>query len=409
MMTGHHFRMMLRALLSNRLRTFLSLLSTAIAIASLTLMLALNRGAELELRAASSKAGDNVITVKAGLIAARAGREPSGGWFPSTRLRAADIVALRERVGEAATIVPVAESTLRVRWNGRAVSTAIRGVGTQYLEARHFEIARGRWLTVEDEREQRRVAVIGRSTAKRLAGAADMVGATVLIGNVPFEVVGELDEKGLSGEGANEDEQILVPLSTAMKRLERRDYFTSLLIVPAENRAWTLSSQELRDLLRSQHRLPAGVRDDFDVFYPVREEGARRVHREFLQALSKTFALITIVISGCGIFAVMYLATNERVPEIGLRIAVGAIRRDIAVLFLMEACLLAGAGGLLGVALGAAAIFILQRITDWTMSYSTAGLALPLAASVVLGLGCGLTPAIRASRLNPVQALNSDG
>jgi putative ABC transport system permease protein len=249
------------------------------------------------------------------------------------------------------------------------------------------------------------VAVVGAFVARRLNGGYSMVGETIWIGRVPFEIVGQLAAKGLSGEGSNEDDQILIPLETAMRRLFNSDSLSRLLVQFASERQLGLARTSAREVLRASHELDEEARDDFRILSLVRQNEIRRRSSEFLQGLAATFAAVTLAVGAAGVLAVTFLNVKERIPEIGLRMAIGARPRDITRLFVAEACLLSAMGGLAGLLLGSLGIVLLARFLSWTMAVDLRGVAFPFAVSVMLGVTCSLIPAIRAASVMPVEAL----
>jgi putative ABC transport system permease protein len=232
-----------------------------------------------------------------------------------------------------------------------------------------------------------------------------MVGETIWIGRVPFEVDGQLKTKGASSEGLNEDDQILIPIETAMSRVVNTDSLTRLVVQLAAESDMAPARTDARELLRANHRLDSDSRDDFKILELVRVDEIRRRSSEFLQGLATIFAAVTLAIGGAGVLAVTFLNVKERIPEIGLRIAIGARPRDITGLFIAEACLLSVIGGLTGLVTGVLGVALLRTFLGWTMAIDIRAVALPFTVSILLGIVFSVVPAIQASSVMPVEAL----
>src|SRR5947209_940989 len=230
------------------------------------------------------------------------------------------------------------------------------------------------------------------------------VGETIWVNNVPFDVVGQLKEKGFT-DGQNEDDQILIPLETAERRLFNADYLSRVMVQVDDGGDMLRVQAEARDVLRATHALDQNTKDDFDILTLIRADQIRKMNSAFLEGLSQLFAIVTLAIGGAGVLAVTYLNVKDRTSEIGLRMAIGARQRDIAGMFIAEACLLSALGGLCGIVIGWLATGALMTFTHWQMAVDWRGIAVPFAVSVVLGLMFGVGPALQASKVMPVEAL----
>jgi putative ABC transport system permease protein len=301
-------------------------------------------------------------------------------------------------------VAPVVEASRRARLGGQEMVTNVRGVTPEFLALRNFELAEGRSLDERDDATRARVALAGSWVARKLGDGEGVLGRTIWVGGIPFEIVGVLAEKGMT-DGQNEDDQLLVPLETARRRLFNVESLSRLLVQADSAAAVAPVEARTRELLRASHRLEATARDDFDLLSLLRANEIRRQGSVFLRGLSQLFAITTLVVGGAGVLAVTWLNVKERVAEIGLRRALGARQRDVATLFLAEASLLGVAGGIAGVVVGAIAVGVLERTLGWRMAIDPRGVALPFLISVALGLASGVVPAIRAARVTPVEAL----
>jgi len=395
-------RIMILALRKSGFRSLLALGSVGLGIAAMMVMLALSAGAEQELQAITDKMGKNLFVITEGEVLAPPGQ---GGWFTSTRLDRSDVAAMNARIPGIHAIVPVLEGSRQARLNRQDVMTSVRGVTPQFLEVRNFQLDDGRLLDDQDGINKSRVAVVGSYVAKKLNDGFSMVGDTIWIGNAPFEVVGQLKEKGVGSDGQNEDDQIVVPLETARRRLFNVDYFSRLLVQVNDEKEMDAVQGEAREVLRERHALDRDVKDDFNILALIRANKIRSMNSAFLQGLSGLFVVVTLAIGGAGVLAVTYLNVKDRTSEIGLRMAVGARRRDISRQFIAEACFLSVLGGIAGLLVGWLGIVALKPVTGWHMAVDFRGVTVPFVVAVLLGLIFGVGPAIKASRVMPVQAL----
>ncbi|HEU4886351.1 MAG TPA: ABC transporter permease [Thermoanaerobaculia bacterium] len=396
------FRILLLTLRASRGRSLFAIAAVAMAIAAIMILLSLGTGARLEMEALADRMGRNLFTVVTGRVAVPPGR--GTGWTLSTRLERSDVTALEQRIDGIATVVPILEGSRQVRYARREVTTSVRGVPPHFIDVRNFEIADGRPLDERDDAARSRVAVVGPFVAQRLHGEQSLVGETIAIGGIPFEVVGQLAEKGIT-DGQNEDDQILIPLETARRRVFNADSLSRLLVQAESAEEMEPVRNATRTLLRETHELDEGVRDDFEILSLIRVNEMKRVSSEALLGLAQLFALVTLVVGGAGVLAVTWLNARDRAAEIGLRMAVGARRRDIAALFLAEACALSAAGGIAGLSSGWIAVVVLRNTIGWQMAIDLRGIAIPLGVSLVLGLAFGVIPALRAASVQPVEAL----
>jgi putative ABC transport system permease protein len=347
--------------------------------------------------------GKNLFTVNAGQVLALPGR--GTGWYTSTRLASLDVVLLHEQVAGIRTIVPILEGSFQAKLDREQIVTTVRGVTPEFLEVRNFQLDEGRSIDEQDGLTRNRVAVVGSFVAKNLNDGFSMVGETVWIGGIPFEVIGQLAEKGINSDGQNEDDQIVIPVETALRRLFNVDYLSRLLVQVEDQQQMNAAQSEVREVLRESHDLDEDVKDDFEILSLIRADAIRRLNSAFLQGMSQLFAAITLGIGGAGVLAVTYLNVKDRTPEIGLRMAIGARRKNIAGMFIAEACLLSLSGGLAGLLVGWAGVLVLKQTTGWQMAVDLRGVMVPLLVSLFLGLMFSVLPAMKASKVMPVEAL----
>jgi putative ABC transport system permease protein len=369
-------------------------------------MLALSTGVRLELESIQQRVGRNLFIIKA------ADRElpqwQGPGWYTTTKLKPIDASLLTSQISTITRVAPVLERNLPVKWRDTGLNTMVRGVTPDYLQLRNFQVELGRSLDTADDASLHRVAVVGAFIADRLNNGLNMVGETLWVNGMPFEVVGQLRAKGQGSDGSNEDDQILIPLHIAMRRVANIDS-VSMLIAQARTSADLAPAMEsTRQLLRATHRLDSDERDDFDLLTMIRADEVRRSSSQWLQSLARILAAITLAIGGVGIFAVSYMNVSDRIGEIGLRMAIGASRASIAALFLAESSVISVLGGLTGVIVGAASAFALERVTSWHMPLDPPSIFTALAVAAATGILFSLAPAVRASLLRPAIALANE-
>ena len=399
-------KILLASLSSNRARTILAASLVSTGIAATLIMIALSTGVRLEVEAVQAKMGRNLFVVKAG---ERPVPQWQGtGWFITTQLKRDEAALIRAQIPAITHAAPVLERTLPVKLRDTGLVTTIRGVTPEYPNLRNFQLESGRALSDADDNALGRVAVVGAFIAERLNAGLSMVGETLWVNGIPFEVVGQLRAKGQGSDGSNEDDQVLVPLQTAMRRVANVDR-VSLFMVQASSAGEIPEAMEsVRQLLRVTHRLDADERDDFDVLSMIRADEVRRLSSQWLQSLARILTAITLSIGGAGIFAVSSLNVNDRIGEIGLRMAVGASRASIASLFLAEAFVISALGGVAGIAIGTAGARALEKLMSWSMPLDGHGLAVSFAVAAGVGVTFSAGPAIRASLLRPAVALCSE-
>jgi putative ABC transport system permease protein len=396
-------RIMVRALANARLRSSASIGVMGLGIAAMTVMMALSSGADAELRAIADQNGRNLFMIKAGEVLSQPGR--GTGWYVSTRLDMADVRDLQDKIVGVEAVVPILERSLPVKFEGQDMVTSVRGVSPNYLRVRNFQVKEGRALDSIDEEKESRVALVGSFVAEKLAPDGTLVGGTLLVGGIPFEVAGQLAPKGVSSDGTNEDDQILVPAGTAARRVFNVDYLSRIVIQVDTLERMDDAKARARELLRENHRLQPSVADDFEILDSISSSRISQISSGFITGMARIFALTTLSIACVGVFAVTYLNVKDRTGEIGLRKALGATRGDIALLFIAEACLLSVLGGMAGLAVGGGGSALLAATTGWNTAFDRSVVLFPFALSIVIGFAFSLVPALRAASMTPVEAL----
>jgi putative ABC transport system permease protein len=393
-----------RRLSIRTLRVSLSLSGIAVGIASVIVVVAIGTGARNSMLAQIETMGKNLITIDAGKVKEVIGRKRQT--TKETTLKERDCEAIVEGSRYTITAAPTQDRTFLIKYGNGATTARVIGTTPAYPAIRSYRIAAGRCCSDEDNKLSARVAVVGAKIVSSLFSTASPVGEFIRINNVSFEIIGVLAPKGSSYDGANDDEVVLIPLRTGMRRLFNVDYIKNIYVSTQDKSRMGKVERDIRALLRERHRL--NIRDKEDDFTIqnsyVTLEAETDTNDSFTLMISGVAAL-SLLVGGVGILAIMLLSVRERTSEIGLRIAVGARKRDILVQFLFEAVMLSGAGGILGIAGGVAATGALGLFTQLHPLISTESVVLSVAVSTLLGVFFGVYPALKASAVQPIVAL----
>lgn len=388
-----------------KLRTLLSMLGIIVGVGAVVLMVAAGKGAEKRILDRIRDMGTNLVVVNAGQTRIVAGRQRQMATV--TTLIPDDARAIVTDCPSVRLAAPAASKKLAARFESENANTNVVGMAPDGFRIRNIKIAAGRFFDAEESRGRRRVAILGPTVVINLFGADDPIGQKIRIGRVPFEVIGVTRPKGIDANGADQDDLIIVPLTTAMRRLFNVTYVDRIYVQAVNADALYQAEKEIRSVLRQRHRL----REKPDDFTIQNQATLLKTERETSRAMTLLVggaASISLLVGGVGILAVMLISVRERTGEIGLRRAVGALKRDIRNQFLMEAAILSCTGGLLGVLSGVAGALILSRLGYWetVISWPAAGVGFLFSAS--LGIVFGIYPALRAAGLEPIEALRAE-
>lgn len=398
-------RLSVRLLAAHRLRTALSASGLIAGVAAVMVMVALGRGAERRVVERVRALGTDLLVVTAAPAPRIAGRMRQSR--TTTLLRPADAQAILEHVFRARGAAPAAHRTLVVRADGRNTTVAVTGTTPEGLRIRGIAAARGRVHDEHEERERRRVAVLGPVLAATLFGADDPIGRELRIGNVPFEVIGVARARGVDPGGADLDNAIVIPLETALRRVVNVPYVDALYVQGRGTDELDALEADVREVLRSRHRIRDGMPEAFNVSNQAVILRTERAAARALDRLTIGVSALAAVVGGIGILAVMLISVRERTHEIGLRRAVGARRSDIRAQFVTESVLLAVAGGVGGVVLGMLVTLTGAVVVSWPLVISWSAAVVSVAACALLGIAVGTIPATRAARLEPSVALRA--
>ncbi|MDC8638267.1 MULTISPECIES: ABC transporter permease [Xanthomonas] len=393
------------ALRVSGLRSLLAIFAIAMGSAAVMMIMASSAGTQRRLQALTEVVGKNMFMVQTG----RSSIARSGA-VADAKLTLADADAIGYEVAGVQRVLPVLQrNSVVVKNTRKSFPTTVLGVTEQYFQARKWKLGEGRLIDDLDDRRMERVAVVGAGVARSVRAGGSLVGDMLIVAGVPFMVIGELREKGLGPDGKSEDTNVFVPLQTSLRRLYNVESLSHLLVQTRDWQQMPAVEAATAQVLRRSRGMRANGEDNFEILGLVRQNEATRVSNALIGRIGQFLAATLLILGGVGIFTVTYFNVTQRKSEIGLRRALGAKKRDIAAMIATEACLLSVIGGCMGVALGALAVFVLGRWTQWPVSVQPAVVINPLLIAIAIGFVFGVLPALRASQLAPVEALRADG
>jgi putative ABC transport system permease protein len=399
------FRIAFHALLGHPIRTALSLVGIIIGVAAVILMVAVGEGAQKQVLEKIQSMGTNLLIVSAGQVKTFAGRTRQTGTV--TTLTQRDVLAISSEIPGIVQAAPAQGKRLPLKYETKSYTTQVTGTTPNLPEIKNLSVTQGRFFNEDEDRLMARVVVLGPTPMKNLFGNRNPVGEVIQIKNVAFEVVGVTKEKGMIA-GQDEDDQIYIPLNTAMKRLMNVTYLSQIYLQARNTEVMKPAETEIRSLLRERHRLKEDKADDFTIQNQLDVLEAERGTTESFTLLIGSIAGVSLLVGGVGILAVMLILVRERTNEIGVRRAVGARRKDILLQFMMEATTLSIGGGVVGIFLGLLGSVVVRYATKWPVSLSATPILISFGFSFVVGFFFGVYPARKASRLDPIVALRAE-
>ncbi|PWC36299.1 ABC transporter permease [Azospirillum sp. TSO35-2] len=404
------FRSALDSLRANPLRSALTMLGIVIGVAAVIAMVAVGAGARDQVLRQIASLGTNLIMVGQGSIA-RGGVKLGAGTASS--LTEDDALAVLTDIPGVVVTAPSVRWGLQIVAGNQNWGTVLFGITPDYMDARDWSVAQGRGLSDEDVAQANKVVVLGQTVVRNLFGGGDPIGEPVRVFSTPLTVIGVLGEKGQNTQGQDQDDVIFVPLSTAKRNIpgmaKSNPRFIHTMVVKMRDGADMAEAQaEIRDLLRQRHRLIPGQDDDFWMRDLTEVSATRDASSRALSFLLAAVAAVSLLVGGIGIMNIMLVSVTERTREIGLRLAIGARRRDILVQFLIESTTLSLIGAAVGVAVGIGTAMVVAALAGWPTLIRLDSVVLAVVVSGLVGVFFGLYPARRAARLNPIEALRHE-
>jgi macrolide transport system ATP-binding/permease protein len=394
-------RQALTAMISHKVRSFLSVLGILIGVAAVIAMLAIGQGAKVSIEKQLASLGSNLLVVRPGSSKVHGVAMEAGA---VTRLTLEDAAAMAKLGGFVASVSPGVVGRGQMVYGNKNWSTQIEGVSAAYETMRSATPVVGRFFTPEEIRMREKVVLLGTTVARELFGDSDPVGKTVKINLSNFKVVGILPSKG-ANTFHDQDDTAIVPVTTAMTRLLGKDYLDNIYVEAADAGSMDEAQKAVEQTIISRHHLKGEKEDSFEVRNMADIRATLEATTQTMSMLLGAIAAISLFVGGIGIMNIMLVSVSERTREIGLRKAIGATHRDILFQFLVESVLLSTLGGIFGVLVGAGAAYLINAIAGWTVIVSASSIILATTFSVAVGVIFGLWPARQASRLDPIEAL----
>jgi len=403
-------RIAFRALTMNKLRSALTMLGIVIGVASVIATVAIGSGATQRIQDQIASIGSNIIIVTPGSVNSSGVRLGTGN---AVTLSEADARDIPSQCPDVALAAPYVRGGAQVVGGNSNWATIVYGVTPDYLTVRQLSIADGAEFTQQDVDAANKVAVLGKTPVDNLFGGADPIGQTIRIKLVPFTVVGVLVAKGQSAQGQDQDDVILLPISSAKRKVigarsANADAVDTIMMQAQSGAQIQAAQDEAQALLRQRHHLQASDPDDFSIRNLQELFAAQEASSSIMAMMLAAVASVSLVVGGIGIMNIMLISVRERTREIGLRQAIGAKTRDILTQFLVEAITLSIAGGFAGVLLGIAVSAFISSLAGWTTSIGPGAVALAVFFSALVGISFGYYPARKAAFLDPIEALRSE-
>jgi len=392
----------LRALRRNKMRSVLTALGIIIGVGAVVAMVAVGNGAQAKIESQVAALGQNLLIVFAGN---RKSGGVNSGLGTASSLTLEDAAAIAREALDVVAVSPEISTTAQVIANGRNWSTNILGESPSYLQIREWELSTGAMFSDRDVRAASKVAVIGPKTANQLFGPINPVGQTVRVKNIPFVIIGLLTSKGAGMGGNDQDDRLVIPYTTAMKRVTGDKTLRSLNVQVSSAERMTRAQDAITGLLRQRHRLAPGKENDYNILNQKEIADTVGNVTHIITLMLGSIAGMSLVVGGIGIMNIMLVSVTERTREIGIRIAVGAQGADIMLQFLIEAITLSLFGGAIGVLVGIGASQLTAVFAGFDAIVSTDSIVLAFSVSFAIGVFFGIYPARKASKLNPIDAL----
>lgn len=393
----------LKALSNNKLRCFLTMLGIIIGVASVITMLAIGQGSKNSIRAQISEMGSNMIMIHPGNMQRGGVRQSADD---TQTLEVADYEAIRDKARYVTAISPSVNSGGQFINGNNNYPSTVYGITPDYLDIRKVSVADGEMFTEQDIKSAAKVCLLGQTVIDNLfPDGSNPIGRIVRFNKIPMKVVGTLTPKGTNSMGMDQDDVVLAPYTTVMKRILATDHLQGLFASAIDEEYTDQAIDEITEILREQHKLKEGADDDFDIRSQKELSEMLSSTSDMLTVLLACIAGISLLVGGIGIMNIMYVSVTERTREIGLRMSLGARGIDILSQFLIEAVIISVTGGIIGVILGILASWSVNIIMHWPVSVQVYSMVLSFVVCTVTGVFFGWYPAKKAASLDPIEAL----
>ena len=393
------FKLAARALRRNKMRSLLTMLGVIIGVGSVIASVSITTGATKQVEDKVASLGQNVVTVFSGNFSSGGMK---GGWGSAPTLTVKDALAIKNEVANVVAVSPEVRDREQILADGQNWNTQVIGESPDYPQIRDWDIASGAMFTEGDVRALAKVAVIGKTVVDQLFVNDDPIGQTLIVRNIPFKIVGVLESKGFNLFGQDQDDVVIIPYTSHMRRITSRNFVNSIMVQAASKETINQVQDDINTLLRDRHK---SAEPDFTVRSQLELMQMATSTSRIMSVLLGAIASVSLIVGGIGIMNIMLVSVTERTREIGIRMAVGARARDILIQFLIEAVTLSAFGGILGIALGMGAAKITSHFTGWPTLTPFAWIGIACVSSAAIGIVSGFYPAWKASRLDPIEAL----
>ncbi|MBF6630604.1 MAG: ABC transporter permease [Comamonas sp.] len=401
-MFGNTILLALRSIRRNMLRSFLTILGIVIGVSAVITMVTLGNGATMAVQSQIQGLGTNLLQIRAGM-------RMGPGAAPAPAFKDTDAGAIEAQIGGIAAVAPEARSSVTLVADGRNWSSTVIGSTNEWLKTGNWKLSQGREFSDEELRAGASVCVIGSTLHRELyANAADVLGQQLRVKAFSCSIIGVLESKGQGAFGNDQDDQVLIPLKTLQRRVTGNNRVSTLLVSMADNSDPERVKSSLRDLLRELRKLAPSDEDNFNVLDTKQLADTMAGTTKVMTTLLGAVAAVSLLVGGIGIMNIMLVSVTERTREIGLRLAIGALEREVLLQFLIEAVVLAALGGLIGIAIAAVASMGLAQIMQVPFIFNPMVNGLSFVFSAAIGVVFGYFPARRAAQLDPIEALRHE-
>ena len=397
------FKIALKAIAANKMRSFLTALGIIIGVASVITMLAIGQGSKRSIQANIAEMGSNMIMIHPGADMRGGVRQDASSM---ETLKISDYTAIKDECNYIKGISPTVTSSGQWIYGNNNTPSSIYGVNQDYLDIRQLSVSEGEIFTDTDIKTSAKVCILGQTIVDNLfPDGSDPIGKVVRFNSIPFRVIGVLKKKGYNSMGDDQDDIVLAPYSTVMKRLLAQTYLQGIFASALSEDMTDYATEEISEILRRNHKLKADDADDFTIRSQEELSSMLNSTTDLMTTLLACIAGISLVVGGIGIMNIMYVSVTERTREIGLRMSVGARGVDILSQFLIEAILISITGGLIGVIIGCGASLVVKNVAHWPIYIQTWSVFLSFAVCTVTGVFFGWYPAKKAADLDPIEAI----